>query len=308
MAAKHEKHKELFKNLLKDATHPLKDLKELKNKLGGGVVVHAVNKVDPAFITMRAAVIGILELNVVGISSAYSLVEKAKNPQHWNDMLQKWWMAGGEKDHFIKAIDKGKVKKHLFEKLFDDFEKKKKKNLESAEPAMGAPANAGKAIAKAGSAISVIGGLIAAAGGENPAGGEAQDLVGGYVSAAGAIIAGLGASAAKSAKEQGANDEDIKGMAQGNMPADAPVPTNAAQIDKVNAAIDSTSDDDTKQADRNLVREQKINAGTYTQADKKADEQADKMHADKLRKQVSKHGFMAFLQRILGTNQSISNQ
>src|ERR1700752_4249312 len=101
MATKHEKHKELFKKLLNDATHPLKDLKEIEKKLGGGVVIHAANKVNPAFITMRAGVIGILESNVVGIATAYSLVEKAKNPQHWNDMLQKWWMAGGEKDHFI---------------------------------------------------------------------------------------------------------------------------------------------------------------------------------------------------------------
>lgn len=284
----HHKHKE-HKHLLKKFLHKMEG--KLFGKKGAGVILHALNKVNPAIITLRGAMLGVIDLNVVGIASAYKLVEESKNKEHWNEMLNKWWLMGGEKKLFAKAVNKHYQKKHLFEDLFD---KKHGHHYEFEQAFEHAESNPGKAIAKAGVAITTVGGLIAAAGGENPAGGEVQDAIGGYVGLAGGLITALGASMAKSAKEQGATDKDLKDIKITPFnpePKTLPKDLLPAHLAEVHHAIDEAHDEDIDHSDRLVEKEHKIKEGTYTDSDKVKDKILDDQEHKRIA-DVSHHSFI----------------
>lgn len=291
--AEHKAHKESLKELVKKLS-PGAVIKDMKGKLGGGVLIHAANKVNPAFITLRGGVLGLIDLNLVGIASAYKLVEQAKNPKHWNDMLNFWWEMGGEKDKYLDAVNKGASKKHLLEKEFDAFHGKKKvakKNLENIDTTT-PPPNAGSQIAKAGAAIMGVSPVATAI---DPEGGEA---VTGYIAAAGAVLTGLGASAKKSAQEQGATPQqlagvpvtplDVNGNPTSGVAPSSTLPASPDQLAQLNKEIDNTNDDDAEASDRAVLREGKIETGTYTQADAAADLAADETDRQNLRSVTKK--------------------
>lgn len=95
------------------------------DKLGGGIAVHAANKFNPFFITLRGAVLSLININIVGLASSLDIIKNSKNQKHWSEILQKWWMWGGEKDSFTKSVEKHKDKKHFLEEAAQKLFKKK---------------------------------------------------------------------------------------------------------------------------------------------------------------------------------------
>ncbi len=230
---------ELKKSLEHQIAHPLETLQNVgKNvksevkglgdrigsELGGGVAVHALNKINPAMIAIRGAVIGVIELNVVGIATAFSLIKDSKDKKHWDEIAQKWWLLGGEKDTFANDIDRGKKKPELFSNLV---------HLEELEHV---DENIGKKVAKAAAGIGSIGGILAAIPTPEPV----TKVIGGYVATGGGVLATLAAVAGSFAKENGATAQDVakippaKELPEISNPV---LPDNKKDIEKVHNEI-----------------------------------------------------------------------
>ena len=118
-------------------------------------------------VAMRGAFLSILDLNLVGIASAFSLIKDAVDKSHWEKIKHKWWMWGGEKKHLDSAVDKGKNKKHLFEELLEGKHKKENESSNAAgdtttTATTGSSSNAGETVAKAAAGLGTISGVLLA--------------------------------------------------------------------------------------------------------------------------------------------------
>lgn len=108
---------------IKDAAASIKsETNKVIDKLDQGVAWHYAQKVNPAMLAARGAFRSILELNLFSITKALSLV-KDKNKKRWDELLQKWWMMGGEKGEFDKLIEKKKNRDPFGQKFADKFNK-----------------------------------------------------------------------------------------------------------------------------------------------------------------------------------------
>jgi hypothetical protein len=170
------------------------------DKLGGGVAVHAMNKVNPAIIIMRAAIISILDINLVGIASAMNII-KAKRGKHWAEIQQKWWMFGGEKANLDKQVDKGKNRKPLFSELLKKFH-----HADGYNSADGA--NAGKQVATAAAGLSVISTVLLAV--PEPSG--TTKAMAAYTASGAGVLGGLKSVMKGFALENGASAADVAGI------------------------------------------------------------------------------------------------
>src|ERR1035437_2735076 len=158
--ASRQANKNKVKKALHDASNNISNtshaaVKNISNtigdKFGGGVAVHAVNKLNPYFIAMRGAVQSMLLTNVVGIGHALWLIKSSKNQKHWNDIKQKWWMWGGEKNVLDSSVDRGNKKPPFAQELFN-----KKKGFDGDySNASGGGENAGKSVALAATTLGI---------------------------------------------------------------------------------------------------------------------------------------------------------
>ena len=51
--------------------------------------------------------------------------EDSDGAEDWKKILQKWWMWGGDRNKFEKAVNKGKNKKPAFKALVEKLSRKK---------------------------------------------------------------------------------------------------------------------------------------------------------------------------------------
>ncbi len=94
------------------------------DKNEGGVLAHKVNQYNPATLAVRGAVISMLQSNLLGIATSFGIMRDAKSKQ-WNDILQKWWIIGGDKDKLNSNVDRGKNKKPFLKDVVEKFKKNK---------------------------------------------------------------------------------------------------------------------------------------------------------------------------------------
>jgi hypothetical protein len=225
--------KEIGQNIKSTA----KDIgKNIGNTLGGGVAVHAVNKFNPTFIIMRGAVLSILNSNLVGISDAMDNVRGSK--KHWDEILQKWWMWGGEKSKFNEAVSKGKGKKPLFKDLIEKFQKKKgfdgEYSYADGEYSYADGQQAAKAVLIASSLLGVATGVLTAI--PEPATKAAAVWTG----AGGSAFGAMGGILKSFAKEQGVPPEQLNQIPEtADIPNAAP-PTDAKELERINKEIEDS--------------------------------------------------------------------
>lgn len=91
------------------------------SKLDHGKAVHFAN--EALLLPARAAFISMLDLNLLGITSAFGGM-KDVGGQHWEEILDKWWIMGGGRDKFIGYIEKNRNKKPFAENLIPVIAKK----------------------------------------------------------------------------------------------------------------------------------------------------------------------------------------
>ncbi len=138
-------------------------LEKFVKKNEGGVLAHKVNKYNPAMMAVRGAIISMLDINLFGIATAFGLMKDASDTgksKHWDGILQKWWIIGGEKNKLNSNIIRGRGKKDRVGDLLKKFQKGKKKNSFDGSYSNAGGKNAGSIVAGAatllGTASSVL--------------------------------------------------------------------------------------------------------------------------------------------------------
>ena len=227
LSDKQKQRRDKIKKKFKDIGDDIKNSKAGKligDKLGGGKAVHAANKFNPAFVTMRGAMLSVLKKNVVGMADAMAIIKEKSPNKRWEEIMQKWWMFGGMKSKFDKAVMQGKGKKPLFKEVLDKFQKKKgfDGNYSNAEGAD----NAAKAVLITSGLLGVAAPILAAIPATQAASLYVGSAAGGF-GAMGGIIKGF-------AKDEGATDQQI---ASANVPdkevPNTPLPTDEKELEKL---------------------------------------------------------------------------
>lgn len=232
--AKKEKRKVKRQGKKKDRREHIKQVLKGGGK-HDGKVIHAIAKFSPVTLAMRGAMLTMLNGNVVGMSSALSDVKKSKT--HWEQLQQKWWMLGGDKAHWDKAVERGKNKKPLFKDLLDKFHRNKGFDGSYSNSNGNGKANAGNAMIAASTALTAITAVLMAQ--PEPV---LSKTAAGYVGLADAGIATMGGVLKSYAKDNGASPQDVNAIPEKSIP-DVPVPTDEKTLDKVAKEIDNTDDD-----------------------------------------------------------------
>lgn len=223
-----------------DAGKSIKDAYESAKKwvgdnLGGGVAVHYLMRVNPAAIIMRGSVIGLLELNAVGIASAMKII-KDKSSKRFEEILQKWWMWGGDKKRYSEAVESGERKPKLFLDLYKKFTGQKgvdgvmyyefegfsctEDEFERFSCAEGESVNPAKSVLMASTALGALAKVLAAVpepSGATKAAATWSGVGAGAFGAMGTILKGF-------AKEQGASEQEVNAIPEGKDFSVPPVP------------------------------------------------------------------------------------
>lgn len=228
-----------IKGTIADAKKSVKDAYESAKKwvgdnLGGGVAIHYLNRVSPIFITMRGSVIGLIELNVVGIATAMGVV-KDKSKKHYDEVLQKWWIWGGDKKRYDEAIETGRNKKKLFLDLVQKARGIKgvdgmyyiSANGEEFSYAEGEEnVNPAKMVAVATAALGATSGVLATIPSPDPL----TKSVAVWTGVGSAALGAMGGIMKSFAKEQGATEEEVNAIPQGDDLKNAEVPTTEKEL------------------------------------------------------------------------------
>jgi len=210
-----KKRRAKIKTTVKDAG------KSIKDKLDGGKAVHAANKVNPVFITMRGSLLGMLNVNLFGTATNMSAIKNDANQKYWNDITQKFWMWGGDKSKISEAVDKGKTKKRLGQNILDKI-KKQRYGIDGYSEAEGKGAeNAGLALG----VTAALGGATASALALDPVTLPAAGWVGAGSAALGVmspIFSAYAKSKGASSKEVADVEKDVAPIVEGNRILDTP--------------------------------------------------------------------------------------
>ena len=184
--------------------------KKIGDKLGGGKAVHAVNKFNPAMVLMRGGLLGMLNSNIIGVATNMSVIKNDNNQKHWNEIMQKFWMWGGNKKHIAKSVEKGKNKKPLAQGIMDKL--RRKHGFDGYSNAGGKIAtNVGLALAVTGAVGGVVGAAMVATG-------PALAVPGGVTIAGSGALVGLSPIFKSYAKDKGVPSSQVD-----NIPPPAPV-------------------------------------------------------------------------------------
>ena len=89
-----------------------KDFKKLISKLDQGQLLNKFNKVNPAMMAIRGAVISMLQINLLGIATGFGHMKDKSSPQ-WEKIKDKWYLIGGDPNKLNSNVDRGKTKKEL---------------------------------------------------------------------------------------------------------------------------------------------------------------------------------------------------
>jgi len=129
--------KKSFRDAKKNISETTKKAgKKIGDKYGGGVAVHAANKVNPVFVGLRGGMKSLLKHNVMGLAKSFSYVKESDSAK-WDKLRQKFWMWGGDKKNFDKAVEEGKNKKPLMKPFLDKLKKNKGGEQEEAPSSKG---------------------------------------------------------------------------------------------------------------------------------------------------------------------------
>jgi len=225
--------KETSKDALKSTEDLYKEVKDkIGDKLGGGVGLHALNKYNPAFIAMRGSVLAVLNTNIVGMAKAMSLVREGKGNEY-NEIKQKWWLWGGEKEKFDQAVSNGKNKPELFKDLVEKYSKRKS-GFNGYSNISGQKADtAGNIVITSASLLGVASGVLLAVPEPTSATKIAATATGSAAAAFGAIGGLLKSFAAKN------GGEDYGDIPKGDNLPTSNIPSDRSDLLKINEEIDN---------------------------------------------------------------------
>jgi hypothetical protein len=232
---------------IKDAYESAK--KWVGDNLGGGVAVHYLMRVNPAAIVMRGSIIGLLELNAVGIASAMKIV-KDKSSKRFEEILQKWWMWGGDKTRYSEAVETGQRKPKLFLDIVQKFTGKKgfdgnmyyefegfsctQDEFERFSCADGGGINPANAVLMASTGLGVLAKALALV--PEPSG--ATKAAATWAGVGGAGFGALGGILKAFAKEQGASDSEANAIPEGKDFSVPPVPEDEKTLELLRQQIE----------------------------------------------------------------------
>lgn len=150
------KRKDAYNACLKTEAVKIVEKRDEKKAAGVGAlgnIAGVVNKTNPALVLMRNSFLSILAINLANTAKAFSIV-KDKKGDHWNKIVKKWVIFGGDLNALKNAIDNGKRKEPAFKKLLG--------SKYSADGWESADGNLGKTVAAASGAMGTISGILLA--------------------------------------------------------------------------------------------------------------------------------------------------
>lgn len=225
-----------IKGTIEDARKSISDAYESAKKwvgdnLGGGVALHYLNKVNPVFLALRGAMLGLIALNVVGVASALKVV-KDKSQKRWDELAQKWWLWGGEKDFFGDTVESGSKKSKFLEDIVKKFTGKGVDGSYYFSNAGGS--NAADIVNMAGTALGLVSGALAMI----PAPEPTTKAVALWTGIGSAGLGAMGGILKQFAKDEGASEQQTSQMLTGADPKNSEVPKNEAELVKLKEEIE----------------------------------------------------------------------
>ena len=171
-----------------------KEIKKEEKKLysKSDIRKHSINKFNPVLVTMRGAILGLLNMNMVGIATAFAIIKDAPDKSHWTQIEKKFFDWGGEpKIHLDAAVEKGKKKKPFLKDIIEKFSKHKHKHgFDGYSYADGGMNTAGNVVGGAATLMGTAAGVMALLPDPDPATKSATEVAAGYL---GVGSAGFGA-------------------------------------------------------------------------------------------------------------------
>ena len=98
-----------------EAKQDKKDEKKAAGVNGLASISGVVNKTNPVFVLIRNGFLGLTRLNALNLAKNLSQI-KSTGGDHWNKVVKKWVILGGDLNSIKSAIDAGKGKKPIFVK------------------------------------------------------------------------------------------------------------------------------------------------------------------------------------------------
>lgn len=223
--------KDAVKNIeqtTKDAIKSVKDgvesvKKWIGDNLGGGVALHALNKFNPLMLIARGATISIIALNVVGIASALYEVKKGSQ-KRWDEILQKWWLLGGEKDKFDEFVTGAYKKDKLFISLIG------KKGFDGNYSYAEGETSPAQIVLYSATALTVITSILAVF--PDPT----SKAVALWTGASAGVFGALGGILKGFAKDKGASDKETSKIPDKEIPP-PPIPEKEAELAQIQAEV-----------------------------------------------------------------------
>ena len=120
---------------------------------GDKKAMHVLNKLNPVFVSMRAAYLSLVRINMFGMATSLAKMKADADQSFWKKVQTKWYNMGGIKNILSTNVDKGKNKpQHLV---------RKSKQADGGEDFGAAdPFTVGAWITAAGTAIGIIAPII----------------------------------------------------------------------------------------------------------------------------------------------------
>lgn len=110
--------KDAYDKCVKDEAVKIVDKRQEKKEAGvGGLgnVLGVVNKTNPALVLTRNGFLGLTSLNALNLAKNMAAIESTHG-DHWNKIVKKWVILGGDLGAIKKAISSGKNKRPIFAK------------------------------------------------------------------------------------------------------------------------------------------------------------------------------------------------
>jgi hypothetical protein len=206
----------------------------VKENTKDGKALHHLNKVNPAFIAMRGAIIGLLEKNVVGIATSFAAI-KEKGANRYEEVQEKWYKWGGDKKRFDEAVQSGRNKKKLFLDIVLKAKGKKGFDGEYYYAEGEEEKNPAKMVMLAASSLGALSGVLASIPSPDPA----TKGVAAWTGVGGAGIGALGGIMKSFAKDMGASEEELAEIPENPDPKDSELPTDEEQLKALQKSIES---------------------------------------------------------------------
>ena len=202
------KRKDAYNACLKTEAVKIVEKRDEKKAAGIGAlgnIAGVYNKTNPVLVMARNSFLSILSINLANTAKAFGIV-KDKKGDHWNKIVKKWVIFGGDLNALKNAISNGRGKEPAFKKLLEKFHKADGE-WDSAEGG-----GVGKLVAGAAGAMGTITGVLLAI----PEPTAATKAAAAWTGTASGTMATMVPILNSFAKQNGATDADITPAAGGS--------------------------------------------------------------------------------------------